>query len=109
MARTLTVTKRQRDAALKFANQVRAAMGKRPVKRLQKGRPSKAHSCAIARTIDRNGYVAVSGDGLGAECFISHRRSPGAEALVVKTKSKLVGQFIERFDKGYAPDLEVRS
>ncbi len=105
----IKVTKRHHDAALKFVNECRALMGKRPVKRLRKGHRSKASSCVIARTIEqgKNGLAIVgpTSDGFGVEGSFGKK---GRDRIRHTKQSKLAHDFIIAFDEGLIPELELR-
>lgn len=101
------MSQRSRNAALKFANEVRGRMGKRPVTRIAKGKPRQAAQCAIARTIDRNGRVQVLdfggyGSARYAKAAFTH---PKTGQQVVVSGGAMVVDFIHAFDAGAAPDL----
>ena len=100
MARLRTVTKAEREAALKVANRVRKMLGKRPVKRLKKGERGAGTSCPIARTIDWDDCVFVCENDNGVEASY-----PGLG--LIRIKNAKARDFIKKFDSGLAPDLEL--
>ena len=97
--------KREYAAALKFVNEVRVLIGKKPVKRLQKGQRRKTYSCVVARTIDKSGRVAVADTSDGVE--VSGLQKFGLTPSYQRKRSAMVRDFINGFDRGKAPELEL--
>ena len=101
----IKVTKRHHAVALRFANEVRAKLGKRPVKRLKKGQPGDGRSCTIARTIDPNRNVFVSeffSSGGGLYAATGDERT-----TLLEKKTKLGLEFIRAFDDNQIPELDA--
>lgn len=99
--KTIRITRRHYDAALSLANKVRTKIGKKPVKRLQKGHPCEAHSCVIARTIGSDIFVWPYADQRG--CIVS--RDIEMTDVIVRG-GKLPAQFAIAFDNGDIPELD---
>ncbi|MQA76348.1 MAG: hypothetical protein GEU88_18810 [Solirubrobacterales bacterium] len=93
--------------ALGFANEVRRALGLRPVAALSKGRRMQGERCPLARTITA-GEAALS-------CAVDADRvvvwvgeqADGLEAHSFAVRDT-VAHFIERFDARAYPELEAR-
>ena len=100
----MKITKRHHTAALAFANRVREALGKKPVKRLAKGEVGSGRRCAIARTITRDYKDLIFVTDVHNE---NGRYTAAADigGLTLAEGGVLVGDFIRAFDKGEIPEL----
>ena len=94
----MTAYQSERDAALEFANMLRARLGKKPVKRLRKG-SHWSDDCPLARTINRGGNVRVTREQTRLD---NRLNEPPIE------NPALVHAFIAHFDAGLLPDLELK-
>lgn len=95
---------RYEKAALKFANEVRAAAGLKPAPRLLPGTRGECGCCPIANTIlyrTRNRWAEVD----GVDCQIGSNLSPWATSANY-TLPTLAREFTTSFDDGNYPGLE---
>lgn len=105
MTVVVTATKKQRDAALAFANRVRKTVGKKPVKKLQPGIQRHATCCPIARTIDRHGAFGIANYKEGTVDFRVEAHGLRGEETTKIIGGRVAAEFVQAFDEGAFPDL----
>lgn len=83
------------ERALDWANKVRGAFGKKPLKSMPKGERSRSRRCPLALAV---GGEVASGDMV----FINKN----GITFDVQSIPRSVGNFVDRFDAGKYPQLE---
>jgi hypothetical protein len=102
----MTLTPKQYEALLAWANRVRERIGAKPVDRLRKGQPQDEQHCPLANTINHHvrGKARVRVDESdvyrGEDAFEPDER-------IVKTP-EYAERFIREFDRGDHPELVGR-
>jgi len=100
----IKITKRHHAAALKFANEVRAKMGKRPVTRLKKGIRAEGTCCPIANTIGGDVFINCDRPNRGERVEVS---TADETRTITHRKNRAVQALIIAFDNGDIPELEL--
>jgi hypothetical protein len=88
---------------IEFANNVRATLGKKPVKRLRKGVPGSTECCVLARTI-------------GSEVSVNYNDIVGNVEVEVDSpfrpplsfNDRAVVKWLYEFDAGLHPEFEEK-
>lgn len=85
--------KKQRDEALAFANEIRKEYGLPAVDHLEKGLPTRASECPLARTVRKDSDLRASTSGMVMHVFTD-------DGMRTHKVPEEVSQFVVNFDMG---------
>jgi hypothetical protein len=102
----MTLTFRQYESLLNWANRVRAKMSAPALERMRQGKPEEAAHCALANTI--NYRVAPSKRVKVDESEAYRGEDPFSPDEILAKTPEYVERFIRDFDRGKHPELVGR-